>query len=124
CNLVRAVAPPYPAAFCFHEGRKLLVLEAYPFDSWLFEQGIEPGTVVDVSRSLGSFVVKTTDGSLVVKCSEGVDVSEIAVGDVLEGVDQEAVMRDIVTRYPEGTRDDEKEIRFPRAGDPRTQAKR
>ena len=114
-NLVRAVAPPYPAAFCFREGRKLSVLEAYPFDSSLFEVGIEPGTVVDVSRSLKSFVVKTTDGSLLVRGFEGVDVSEVTVGDRLEGVDQEAVMRDIVTRYPEGTRNDEKEI-SPRGG--------
>ena len=123
-NLVRAVAPPYPAAFCFHDGRKLSVLEAHPFDSSLFEKGIEPGTVVDVSRSLDSFVVKTTDGSLIVRCFEGVDLSEITVGDELEGVDQEAVMRDIVTRYPEGTRDDEKEIRLQGAGAPRAQAER
>ena len=112
-NLVRAVAPPYPAAFCFHRGRKLSVLEARPFDTALFESGMKPGTVLDVSPSLGSFVVKTTDGSLIVRRFEGVDVGELAAGDVLEGVDQEAVMRDIVTRYPDGTPDAEKEIKLP-----------
>lgn len=111
-NLVRAVAPPYPAAFCFHRGQKLSIYEARPFDSSLFESDIEAGTVVDVSRSLGTFVVKTIDGSLIVKRFGGVDLSEISVGDVLEGVDQEAVMRDIVARYPEGTPDREKEIRL------------
>lgn len=115
-NLVRAVAPPYPAAFCFHRGNRLSVLEARPFDAQLFGKEIEPGTVVDVSRSLGSFVVKTTDGSLLVRRFEGVDVDDISVGDVLEGVDQEAVMRDIVTRYPEGTPDEEKEIRTSERG--------
>ncbi len=110
-NLVRAVAPPYPAAFCFHEGEKLLVTEAYPFDAMLFDPGIEPGTVVDVSRSLGSFVVKTVDGSLLVKRFEGVRLDAISIGDVLGGVDQEEVMRDIVSRYPEGLPDDRKEIR-------------
>lgn len=44
---------------------------------------------------------------------------EVAVGDALEGVDQEAV-----TRYPEGTRDDEKEIRLQGAGALRTRTER
>ena len=111
CALVRAVAPPYPCAYCFHKERKLLVMEAHPFDSLLFVSDVAPGVVVDVSPALGSFVVKTVDGSLLVKRFDGVALGDIKVGDVLEGVDQEAIMRDIVTRYPERTLESEKEIK-------------
>ena len=109
-NLIRAVASPYPHAFCYHVGTKVLILEAYPFETGLFHHSILPGTVVDVSTSLGNFVVKTVDGSLLVKQFEGLGIQDIHVGDVLEGVDQDEILRQIRQRYPANVADDEKEI--------------
>ncbi len=110
-NLIRAVAPPYPPAYCFHQGKTLYITEAYPFESTMFHSSIQPGTVVDISLSLGCFVVKTADGTLLVKKFEGVSVEEISVGDVLEGGSQAEILRQIAQRYHEGVTDEEKEIR-------------
>jgi methionyl-tRNA formyltransferase len=109
-NLVRAVAPPYPPAFCYHNEKKLYVFEAYPFESGMFHHSIEPGTVVDVSISLESFVVKTLDGTLIVRKFGGTCIADLAVGDVLQGVSQSDIMQQIRQRYPADVADDQKEI--------------
>ncbi len=46
-RLIRAVAPPYPLAYCFLGRHKLYLLEAAPYDVSLFYGDVEPGTVVD-----------------------------------------------------------------------------
>jgi methionyl-tRNA formyltransferase len=109
-NLVRAVAPPYPPAFCYHSGKKLYIFEAYPFESGMFHHSIEPGTIVDVSISLGNFVVKTLDGTLIVRSFSGVRIADLAVGDVLQGVSQNDILQQIRQRYPADVADDQKEI--------------
>lgn len=109
-NLIRAVAPPYPPAFCYHGEKKVYIYEAYPFDSGLYHHSIKPGTIVDVSVSLGYFVVKTVDGSLIVKKFGGACIEDLGVGDVLEGVNQRDILQQIIQRYPEHIADDEKEI--------------
>ncbi len=109
-NLIRAVSPPYPPAYCYFNGKKLFIFEAFPFDSALFHSAIQPGTIVDLSISSDEFVIKTMDGSLLVKKFEGVSITELRVGDVLKGVDSEKILQLIKKRYHEDTPDDEKEI--------------
>ena len=58
-NLVRAVTHPYPGAFCFVDGRKLLVWEA--------SIGAENGTL----GAPGKVVRETADGALEVAAGEG-----------------------------------------------------
>jgi methionyl-tRNA formyltransferase len=109
-NLIRAVAPPYPHAYCYHDGKKAFIFEAYPFETGLFHHSIKPGTIVDVSLSLEHFVVKTVDGTLIVKKFSGLRIGDIKVGDVLEGVNQSDILQQIAQRYPKNIADDEKEI--------------
>jgi hypothetical protein len=71
---------------------------------------IEPGTVVDVSIALAQFVVKTGDGSLLVSKHDPSRTSHLKVGDRLEGTDHASTLRQIVSRYPAGVADAEKEI--------------
>jgi methionyl-tRNA formyltransferase len=99
-NLVRAVAPPYPSAFCVLNGKRLFITEAYPFDSALFPPSHQPGEVVDVSVALRQFVVKTRDGSLLVKSFEDAEIDEIVIGTLLGGVNAVEQRRKIVERYP------------------------
>jgi methionyl-tRNA formyltransferase len=109
-NLVRALSPPYPPAFCLHAETKVFVTEAYPFDPILFDNHIEPGTVVDVSVALDQFVVKTGDGSLLVSKHEPSRTIDLKVGDRMEGIGYSSTLRQIVSRYPAGVSEAEKEI--------------
>lgn len=109
-DLIRAVSPPYPPAYCFCNEKKLYILEAYPFDTALFHRSIQPGTIVDISISLSQFVVTTANGTLIVKQFSGADITDIAVGDVLTGVAAPDVLRQIVRRYPADIALEEKEI--------------
>lgn len=109
-NLIRAVAPPYPPAYCYYRGKKIFILEAYPYDSTLFHHGIKPGTIVDVMLSLGQFVVKTIDGTLLIRKFSEADIHDFKIGDVLEGVDGDSILQRIKTMYDKEILDDEKEI--------------
>ena len=64
-NLVRAVSRPYPGAFTEHDGTRITVWAAQPFSSDLLLDE-RPGTVVKVFRASDQFVVKTSDGTLLV----------------------------------------------------------
>jgi methionyl-tRNA formyltransferase len=83
-RLVRAVAPPYPGAFTAFDGHRIIVEDGQPFDAALFRSDIESGTVLDRSRSLGSFVVKTGDGSFLVSRAAGPTLDRLRVGSVLD----------------------------------------
>lgn len=109
-NLIRAVAPPYPSAYCYHKKKKIFILEAYPFDSTLFHHSIKPGTIVDIALSLEQFVVKTTDGSLLIKKFVEVNIYDLKIGDVLAGVNINDVLQRIRLTYDKGIKVDEKEI--------------
>ncbi|NVM52756.1 MAG: hypothetical protein HWN66_03550 [Candidatus Helarchaeota archaeon] len=109
-NLIRAVSPPYPPAYCFHNDSKVLILEAYPFDASLFHSGIKPGTIVDLSIVLKEFVIKTKEGSIIVKKFEGLSISDLKIGAVLTGVNSQEILDKIRTRYHANTQDDQKEI--------------
>ena len=109
-DLVRAVGPPYPPAFSYHEGSRMYILEASPFDAAMFDDGILPGTVVDVSIALGQFVVRTGDGTLLVKSVDREGVHRIKVLDYLPSADHRAILRNVIERYPPQLADNEKEI--------------
>jgi methionyl-tRNA formyltransferase len=65
-NLVRAVTRPFPGAFTFHNDQKIRIWRCYPFDSRLFDHYVIPGTILHVFAN-GDFIVKTGDGSIIVK---------------------------------------------------------
>lgn len=98
-RLVRAVAPPYPGAYCEFEGQLLRIEAAQPFDTALFAAAIPAGTIVDISCSGAQFVVKTVDGSLLVTRFSGVALSSLRVGARLDGVDRATMMAALAERY-------------------------
>jgi methionyl-tRNA formyltransferase len=64
-NLVRAVAHPYPGAFTEYEDEIVYFWDVQPFSTdFLFD--VEPGTIVQVYTPDDEFVIKTSDGSLLV----------------------------------------------------------
>lgn len=110
-DLIRAVAPPYPGAYGYYKGRKMIFVDAQPFDNHLFKNDdIPAGTIVDILFSLGQFVVKTLDGVLLVKRFEGIPLEELELGVSIEGGDQQAVIEDICKRYPDGIPERQREI--------------
>lgn len=67
-NLVRAVTKPYPGAFTFSDGKKVMIWDACAFDSKVYSE-FKMGEILEVFADK-SFVVKTKDGSLLVKSYE------------------------------------------------------
>ena len=66
-NLIRAVAPPFPGAFCFadaKETKKVKITQARPFDEILDFSAYAPGEIVEIFD--GRAVVRTVDGSLLI----------------------------------------------------------
>ena len=79
-NLVRAVTHPYPGAFCFVGGRKLLVWEA--------KIGAENGTC----GAPGRVVRESADGALEIAAGEGSVIVEVAQFEGgVEGIAREAL---------------------------------
>lgn len=66
-NVVRALTHPYPGAFTYHRGRKLMVWAAEPVASPPRYVGRIPGRVVAVSQAEGWIDVLTGDGVLRVR---------------------------------------------------------
>jgi methionyl-tRNA formyltransferase len=87
-NLVRAVTHPYPGAFCFVGGRKLMV--------WETKIGAETGSLGEPGR----VVRETADGALEIAAGEGIVVLKIAQ---FEGA-PEALARDAL-RQPARVKD-------------------
>lgn len=81
-NLVRAVAKPYPGAFTYLGGKKMMIWVAHPFDTKITYPGAVPGQVVE-RFSTGKFVVATGDGTVLVDEWEGVPESP-RVGDMFQ----------------------------------------
>jgi len=83
-NLVRAVTHPYPGAFCFVRGNKLLVWEA------------KIGTENGPCGELGKVVRETADGALEVAAGEGsVIVKVVQFEGGVEGVAREALSQSV-----------------------------
>ncbi|STX29745.1 Polymyxin resistance protein PmrI [Legionella beliardensis] len=68
-NLVRGVSRPFPGAFCYTYDGKLIIWEAWEFDRLIDFSAWQPGQVVDVLYEMP--VVRTIDGSIVIRESEG-----------------------------------------------------
>jgi methionyl-tRNA formyltransferase len=66
-NLVRAVTKPFPGAFTFHDGHKLMIWRSRPLDE---DTGERPGTFLTLSR------VQTGRGILEILEAETLDVSD------------------------------------------------
>ncbi|MBI4338633.1 MAG: hypothetical protein HY680_01625 [Chloroflexi bacterium] len=84
-NLVRAVGRPYPGAFTYLRGQKVMIWSARPFDTRITYPEGAPGQVVE-QFSTGKFVVATGNGTLLVdvwECREDVPIS---VGDRFDSV--------------------------------------
>lgn len=64
-NLVRAVTRPYPGAFTEYRGTRITLWEAQPFSSDVLADS-PPGTILTVFAATDDFVVKTSDGTLLV----------------------------------------------------------
>jgi methionyl-tRNA formyltransferase len=65
-NLVRAVAKPYPGAFTEHDDETVMIWEAIPFSKdFVFDAA--PGTIVQIFKTNDEFLVKTADGTLLVR---------------------------------------------------------
>jgi len=95
-RLIRAVAPPYPGAFAYLDGRRIGISAAQPFDAALFAPDVAAGTIVDVSLARGTFVVKTADGSLLVTAFDGVPAADLRSGTRLAGA---TATPDFTSRY-------------------------
>lgn len=109
-RFIRALAPPYPGAFCFLGDKQVQISAAQPFDNGMFAGSANPGTITDVSLAAGSFVVKTIDASLLVTEFSGVSIDDLAPGALLRGGDQSKVLAAIRERYADGLSDSQKEI--------------
>lgn len=63
-NQIRALTIPYPGAFTYLDGSKMMVWMAEPLDKALVYKGRIPGRVVNISKSEGYVDVLTGDGIL------------------------------------------------------------
>ncbi len=63
-RLIRALAPPYPGAFTWFEGRRMTIWSARPLTDGPRFAGRVPGRIVAVSKSDGTVDVLTGDGLL------------------------------------------------------------
>lgn len=84
-NLIRAVAPPFPGAFAYINGRVIRILDAQPFDEMIDFSGYAPGEVIDIFDN--RLIVRCVDGSLLINCYEY--DAEVQTGDIL--TDKEGV---------------------------------
>ena len=64
-NLIRALSEPYPCAHTYLNDKIVKIIEAQPFSTTLFDSE-EPGYICTIFAN-GQFVVKTGDGSLLIK---------------------------------------------------------
>lgn len=72
-NLIRGVTHPFPGAYLYSvDNNKLVIWEAFPFDSFIDTSKYKVGEVIE---SFGSnFILKTVDGSLLIKNYEFVGI--------------------------------------------------
>ena len=73
-NLIRGVTKPFSGAFCFtKKGERVVIFEAWEFDALIDFSSQEPGEVID--NLYGLPIVKTIDGSIVIKHYEGTNLT-------------------------------------------------
>lgn len=64
-NLIRGVTHPFPGAYAFVQDSKVTIWDAAPFDHILDFSEYRPGEIIDIFD--GHLVIRTIDGSLLVK---------------------------------------------------------
>jgi methionyl-tRNA formyltransferase len=79
-NWVRALAPPYPGAFCFLKNTKIIINRILFSDHGFFFS-IDSGTIVDILKD--SFIVKTPNGCIEIIDYSITDNIRLSKGDVL-----------------------------------------
>lgn len=110
-RLVRAVAPPYPGAFCGYAGARIVVTSGQPFETAMFPGGIAPGTILDVSPSMDMIVVKTGDGSYLVRTYDGGPLTVADRGKRLESMPTVWTEELLASRYGPGQPPEQWEVR-------------
>ncbi len=68
-NLIRATTRPFPGAFAYTAKGKVCIWKAHPFDSIIDFSKYQPGQIIDVINNMP--IVRTIDGSLIIKEYEG-----------------------------------------------------
>ncbi|MBQ9513205.1 MAG: hypothetical protein IJR58_08425 [Lachnospiraceae bacterium] len=63
-NLIRAVASPFPGAFCFADETRVTIWQAQPFDEMLDFREYAPGEIIDIMDE--RLIVRTVDASLLI----------------------------------------------------------
>lgn len=63
-NLIRAVASPFPGAFCFADETRVIIWQAQPFDEMLDFREYAPGEIIDIMDE--RLIVRTVDASLLI----------------------------------------------------------
>lgn len=109
-DLIRAVSPPYPPAFCSYGGSRMDIISAHPFDADLFPSSVIPGTIVERSITRDRLVVKTGDGSMLVRHFSGVPIERLTPGTRLMGGRRSAVLSDVFARYPSDLPSGQREV--------------
>jgi len=84
-NWIRAQAFPYPGAFTFHHGKKLVVDLAKEENNGSLENG-SPGEVLEVRE--GSILVRTKDSSIELIDFRGDSPINFKVGDILKSEEE------------------------------------
>lgn len=79
-NWVRAQTKPYPGAFTFHEGEKLIIYQVV-FDSYGFREQDENGKVLDIQA--GQPIVKTPNGAIRITDYELISPRRLEKGNIL-----------------------------------------
>jgi methionyl-tRNA formyltransferase len=80
-NWVRALAPPYPGAFCYYRGESLLV-EKVLISNWGFPKGSPNGSLIGFEA--GAPLVKVCNGVIQLDFVASSGLPAFAVGDVFE----------------------------------------
>ncbi len=65
-NLIRGVTRPYPGAFTFHRGRKLLIWKSRLLGSAELDLDVRPGAILDDAPYSGAFVAGAGDTPLLI----------------------------------------------------------
>ena len=81
-NFIRAISKPFPGAFMYTNGIKITIWDAVPFDNILNFNKYKVGEIIDIIYNLP--IMKTLDGSLLLKEYEINDNYKIKKGDILE----------------------------------------
>lgn len=109
-NFVRGLTRPYPGAYTLYEDKKVFLWRSQPFGTFL-PRRYAPGTIREIFPSSGYFLVETTDEPILITdytAEEGVVLEE---GKAFTSGDWNAILANVVTRYPADVTPEQMEIR-------------